>query len=98
MQDIAPHLIADVTLYATDQGGRRGPTAPDWFGCPCKLAKDDSHAWDCRLLLRGCPMRPGESRRVGIVFLSPDEAVPAIMRAGGFFLWEGRIIGAATIP
>jgi hypothetical protein len=42
-------------------------------------------------------MAPGETRRVGIAFLSPDEALPEILRAGKFFLWEGRIIGEATV-
>jgi hypothetical protein len=97
MKDIAPQIFAEVTLYATKQGGRQGPTPPHWFGCPCKLAKDDPHAWDCRILLHGSPMAPGETRRVGIAFLSPDEALPEILRAGKFFLWEGRIIGEATV-
>lgn len=91
------HLIAEVTLYATERGGRQGPTPPDWFGCLCQLANGDSHAWDCRLLLHGSPMTPGETRRIEITFLSPDQAVPAILKTGRFLLWEGRVIGEAKV-
>lgn len=93
MKNIAPQLVAEVTLYATDEGGRQGLTPPDWFGCICKLAENDRRAWDCRLLLHGFPMAPGETRRIGIAFLWPDQAVPAIVQARKFFLWEGRVIG-----
>ena len=27
-------VIARVTLYPTAEGGRRGPTPDQWFGCP----------------------------------------------------------------
>ena len=49
-------------------------------------------AWDCRLLVGGEPIAPGETRDVGIVFLSP-EIGPAFAIAEKFLLWEGRIIG-----
>jgi hypothetical protein len=60
------------------------------------LTKEVSPAWECRLLLRGSPLQPGETRRVDIVFLSPEQAVPAIRAPGRFYLWEGRIIGEGT--
>jgi hypothetical protein len=97
MTDQSPRFIADVTLYPTEQGGRRGPTPPDRFGCPCKAAKDDLQAWDCRIMLNGAAMKPGETRRVEIMFLSPNEAVPAFRKAGKFYLWEGHIIGEGTL-
>jgi hypothetical protein len=94
---IETQLLAEVTLYPTDKGGRRGPTASEWFGCPCKISRDDSHGWDCRILLGGIPMSPGETRRVEIIFLSPEQAIPALRAAGTFFLWEGRVIGEVTL-
>jgi hypothetical protein len=82
----SPRLFADVTLYPTAQGGRKGPTPSNWFGCPCKAAKDTPQAWDCRLLLEGTSMKPGDTRRVEVVFLIPDQAVPAFRKSGKFFL------------
>jgi hypothetical protein len=47
-------------------------------------------------LLGERPLEPGDERRLGFVFLSPD--TPAILRdAGRFYLWEGRIVGEATV-
>jgi hypothetical protein len=92
-----PQLIADVTLYPTGNGGRRGPTPSEWFGCPCKVNRDDLQGWDCRILLQGQPMSPGDTRRVGFIFLSPEQAVDIFRAAGTFYLWEGGIIGEAKV-
>jgi hypothetical protein len=45
------------------------------------------------------PLSPGETRRVGFVFLS-DDAADLIRKAGTFYLWEvGHCIGeAAVVP
>jgi hypothetical protein len=96
MKDISPQIIADITLYASERGGRKGATPSDWFGCPCMVSKDRD-AWDCRILLQGVPLAPGETRRVGMVFLSPNEAIPDLRQAGKFYLWEGGFIGEGTI-
>jgi hypothetical protein len=48
------------------QGGRNGPTPANWFGCPCMAIKDQSQVWDCRLLLEGSPLKPGDTRRVEV--------------------------------
>lgn len=97
MKGIPSQLFAEVTLYPTAQGGRKGPTAANWYGCPCKLNKGDLQAWDCRLLLQGRPLEPGDTRRVEIIFLSPEQAIPLFRGAGKFYLAEGRIVGEATI-
>jgi|ERR1700679_1759768 len=93
----SPRLFADVTLYSTAQGGRNGPTPANWFGCPCAAVNDQSQAWDCRLLLGGTPLKPGDTRRVEVTFLSPEQAVPAFRASGRFFLWEGRVIGEGKL-
>ena len=95
MKDTTPQLIADVTLYATDRGGRRSPNVGEWFGCPCKFDEKDFSAWDGRILLNGEPMQPGQTKRLGIMFLSPEIA-PAFRSVRKFYLWEGRIIGEAV--
>jgi hypothetical protein len=91
-----PDLTVDVTLYPTAEGGRNHSIVGLWFGCPCKLRKDDFEARDCRLLLNGQTMSPGETRRLGIKFLSDDSA-PIFRDAGRFYLWEGKIIGEAVV-
>ena len=97
MKDAPPELIADVTLYASDGGGRKGPTSSEWYGCPCMVSKDRLVGWDCRILLRGTPLSPGETRRLGMVFLSPDKAVPILREARKFYLWEGGFVGEAVV-
>jgi hypothetical protein len=97
MRDASPELVADVTLYPTEEGGRKTPTSPDWFGCPCFTSKEHLEGWDCRILLQGVPLSPGETRRVGMVFLSPDLAVLALRKAGKFYLWEGHAIGEGVV-
>ena len=95
--NIKPDLIADVTLYPTSQGGLKGPTPTEWFGCPCMVDEDGSRGWDCRLLLDGRSMSPGETRRVGISFLSGEKAAQLFRIARKFYLWEMRIIGEAIV-
>ena len=91
-----PELIVDLKLYPTSEGGRRGPMFGEWFGCPCKFRKEDIEARDGRVLLDGRSIAPGESARVGMIFLYPDSA-PLFRSAGKFYLWDGRIIGEATV-
>lgn len=95
--NVQPHLIVDVTLYPTSEGGRKTALRGRRYGCPCKLHKDDVEARDGWLLIEGQPpMFPGETRRLGIYFASED--LPAIFRsAGKFYLWEGHIIGEAQV-
>jgi hypothetical protein len=95
MKDIGSDIIADVTLYPTERGGRRGPTPAEWFGCPCTPRLEPPDYWDCRLYYEA-PIQPGETRRVAVKFLS-KEAIPIFRSAGRFYLWEGRIIGEAIV-
>jgi hypothetical protein len=88
-------IIADVYLYPTDQGGKRFPIQPG-YGCPCLPDKDVLIGWDFRLV-SDRPLMPGEMRRVGLALLSGQEAAAVLCAAGQFYLWEGRIIGEATV-
>jgi hypothetical protein len=90
------HFLVDVLLYATEQGGRREPIAREGFSCPCKLQKESNSIVDCRLILKGQQIAPGETKRVGIRF--PSDAQAEIFRsAGKFYFWDGRIIGEAFV-
>jgi hypothetical protein len=94
MKDVQPAFTARVTLYTTEQGGRKGPIIGEWFGCPLKFNQADMTAWDCRLLTKNEPLEPGETKDFGIVFLTP-EIGPVFALAKKFYLWEGHIIGEA---
>jgi hypothetical protein len=95
---MSPQLVADVTMYATDQGGRNYVAQPGW-GCPCMISKSQPlTGWDAWPLLDS-PIGPGERRRLGFVFLSGEEAAKIFRQAGFFYLWEGGFIGeAAVVP
>jgi hypothetical protein len=96
MAELTPHFMADITLYPSDRGGRKSPIVGDWFGCPCKFHESDFSAWDCRILTGGTRFSPGETKRFGIAFLTP-EAAPMFRKVRKFFLWEGKIIGEARV-
>jgi hypothetical protein len=96
--DVKPQLIVDVTLYPTEKGGRNGPLVGDYFCCVCmKRRNGKSNNWDGRLMLEGLPLAPGETRQVGMVFLSGEMAAADLRASGKFYLSEGRVIGEATI-
>src|SRR5438270_9788705 len=81
-----PDLVADLALYRTEDGGRKGPAPPGWE-CPTTVSKD-LPAWDAWPQLGDECLHPGERRRVGFVFLSPEGA--EMMRKGGKFYPLGR--------
>lgn len=95
MTQIAEHFIARITLYTSDRGGRKYPIVGEWFSCPCKFDEKDYTAWDCRILTLGEKFFPGETKQLGIYFVSP-EAAPMFRSVSKFYLWEGHIIGEAT--
>ena len=91
-----PDLIADVTLYPSDAGGKNFPIVSG-YGCPCVISPvQPVQGWDARVFFDGDPILPGQQRRVGLVFLS-DEGARSIAEARHFFLWEGRFIGEASV-
>jgi hypothetical protein len=95
LRSASPHLVAEVTLYGPEQGGRSTPILPGW-GCPCQISKDQP-AWDGWPLLGDQPLHPGEKRHLGFYFLSGDQAADAMRESGRFFLWEGHVIGEAFV-
>jgi len=89
-----PDLIADVTLYKLEDGGRRGPAPPGW-GCPT-MTSPGKPGWDAWPQLGEEWLQLGDTRRVGFVFLSPEGA-ETMRTAGKFYLWEAGIKGEATV-
>jgi hypothetical protein len=96
---MSPHLMADLWLYPTKDGGRKQAIGLGW-GCPCTIQSEQGTGWigyDGWPLLGEQPMLPGERRRVGYVFLSGQQAIDYLRSAPKFYIWEGRIIGEAMI-
>ncbi|MEO5937488.1 MAG: hypothetical protein ABIQ43_00595 [Sphingomonas sp.] len=96
-QTRTPDLLADVSLYPSDAGGRQSAALLGW-GCPCFAIKDvQAGGWDARLQLGNLPFFPGTERRVGLVFLSGQEAADALKQSGRFYLWELGFVGEAVV-
>jgi len=97
LKDKEPELVADLWLYSTEQGGRKGAITLGW-GCPCSAQRTIGEGWDGYPLLGDQAMKPGETRRaVGFVFLSGATAADKLRASGKFYLWEGRFIGEAVV-
>ncbi len=92
-----PHLLVDLTLYATANGGREGAIAPG-YGCACWVTRDAATGWDGWPLLGDLWMQPGESRRVGMFIPAWDLGASELGQTSVFYLREGtRVIGEATV-
>jgi hypothetical protein len=95
LEQMSPELLIDLTLYETQAGGRRGPILPG-YSCPCMASREKPWVGhDAFPLLGQEPMYPGQRRRLGLVFISPD-GLTALRDSEKFFLWEGKIIGEAV--
>ena len=96
LRKMQPQLVADVVLYPTEAGGRRGPAYLGW-GCPCMISKmHPLVGYDGWPLIGEEPLQPGDHRRLGFVFLTPD-GLEALGRAKRFYLWESGFIGEASV-
>jgi hypothetical protein len=96
LRTMSPHLIADVTMYPTPNGGKKLVAQPGW-GCPCTVSQSSQpNGYDAWPLLEE-PLAPGDRRRLGFVFLSGEEAADIFRKAGIFYLWEGRFVGGTVV-
>lgn len=96
LRNMEPQLIADVRLYETSDGGKTKPALPG-CGCPLMVSKmQPLTGYDGWPLLGDEPLHPGDERRVGFVFLSPEGA-DTIRKAGHFYLWEGHFVGEGDV-
>jgi hypothetical protein len=93
---LEPQVIAEVYLYASEQGGRRFPVNAGW-GCPCMTSREQPLAgYDGYPQLGDLPLEPGSRRKVGFVFLT-DEGAHVMRAAETFYLWEGGFVGEAKV-
>ena len=101
LRQMSPHLVADVYLYPTAEGGKKLTVQPGW-GCPCSCSKSADAVFYDGWPLLDAPFAPGERRRLGFVFLHGkyirSENIAAILRrAGTFYLWEEHFIAEAVV-
>lgn len=91
---IKPDIIANIRLYPTEEGGRRGPTPSDYWGC---IFVYQNETFKCRLLLQDVgPLSPGTEAKVPIKFLSP-QTVTLLTVGSQFRLREMGVIGEGMV-
>ena len=70
MKMIAPDIIARLTLYPAEQGGRKSATPSNYLAC---IFEFEGEYFECRLFLDDVgPLLPGAQATVPIKFLSPE--------------------------
>ena len=88
----APHLTIDMSLYPADRVGSASVISG---GFVCKFHQDDVSGWDAFVSLSGDQLAPGDTRRVGVSFMTP--IVRSLFRhCGKFYIWRDQIIGEAV--
>jgi hypothetical protein len=96
-----PHILAEVRLLKTTEGGREQPTPPDFFGC--SVGRGDEYC-EMRMDLRGVgSLSPGSTAQVPIQFLRPEFILPWLGVGAVFSLREigtigqGKVIGSGKV-
>ncbi|HEY4171181.1 MAG TPA: hypothetical protein VGM96_30585, partial [Reyranella sp.] len=65
------------------------------FGCPCKFDPGDVCGWDGFVFLGEQVLKPGDTKRVSVCFMTPRVA-PLFRLRPKFYLWSLGIIGEAV--
>jgi hypothetical protein len=96
MERVVKHdILARVTFFRTEEGGRKGPTSSTHFGYPFVM---DDQMNDCRFFLEGIgSISPGQTVDVPIAFLFPKLVVDRLKVGRKFKLWEMGIIAEGEI-
>ncbi|MES2803916.1 MAG: hypothetical protein V4654_15595 [Bdellovibrionota bacterium] len=96
MNENKHHILADIVLYSSENGGRKGPTPTKSFGCPLQIL---DKLFDCRFILENLgSLFPGdEKHRIPVIFLSPGEALNFFGLGSKFKIWELGIIGEGRV-
>jgi hypothetical protein len=90
-----PDIIVTVRFYTAEEGGRKGPTPPDLFGCPFEF---EGKLFDCRLLLNEVgALAPGATAKVPVAFLCPELIKPRLKVGTRFTLWELGTIAEGVV-
>ena len=93
--NIQPDIVAKITFYHSDEGGRKEPTRNDFFGCPLKIHR---HYYDCRLLLfEHGAIYPGQTVIVPIKFLDSPTVLKILHVGDAFELWDRRVFAEGEV-
>jgi len=87
-------FAAEFNMYGVQEGGRGGPTPPDEWGCLLGVA--DKY-FDCRVMLEGKPLVPGEQRSVRVKLLDAESARGVFVPGRAFVIFDGSIVGEGTV-
>jgi hypothetical protein len=95
--NLPPHVVADVTVYAVEDGGPADARRAGW-ACPCATSKAEPfvEGWTGLPQLGDALLVAGDTRRLGFVF-SGDGGPEAIREAGVFYLWDGGFVAEARV-
>ena len=99
VQDLAgrePHLIAEVRFYSTSESGRKNPV-PNGYGCPCVLKPRLLEGDDARFLFAQDWVELGETVTAKLCFTFGHMVATKYIEARHFYLWEGKLVGEATV-
>jgi len=90
-----PDLLAKVTFYSTEIGGRKGVTPHDIFGCPLEF---DNEYFDARFdLTESGEVKPGTTVNLPVKFLNKELVKQKLSVGVKFKLWESGTIGEGEI-
>ena len=90
-----PDILAELTFFPSEKGGRRGPTPSDAFGCPVGF---EGQNFDIRFDLSPVgQVSPGSTVHVKGQFLSPHLIKPRLKVGSTFTLWELGTIGEGRV-
>ena len=91
----ASHVVADIYMYDSSSGGRKGPTTTGYWGC---LFDFEGQLYDCRVLLDETgPLAPGQTARTPIVFLKPESLRGRLQTGARFQLRELATVAEGTV-
>ncbi len=87
--------VAEIELFPSGSGGRKGKTADNFFSCVFKFG---NFSFDCRIDTQfSGPLFPGHSYIVNVKFLDPDNALFILKVGIEFYVWEMGNIGKGKI-
>ena len=90
-----PNILANITLYKTDQGGRKGPTPKDFFTCVLDF---NGEKFSCRMYLYQIgSISPGDTVEVPITFTCPELILNRLKIGNKFKIWDGGFKGEGEV-
>jgi hypothetical protein len=92
---VAPEIIARLSLFPTEAGGRGlPPRQGDWR----TILTVGSESFSARVAARvGHLLEPGATSEAEVQFLFPDAALPRFKPGIQFKIWEGTDVGTGEV-